>query len=519
MKSLRLRPFLTLAHWLAIGLLVASTWSGVNLAIDQRPWLKDLLPYWPGISAPSLIHLWTALAWLSLILLYLLHRQQVSEPAAKSPMRQHHRSVQALYAVCVGLAGSGLLMAFDALANYTYYLRALHLLCLALLLLALVWHLLSQWQIGRWSRLLQVFKMSTQQLARLPRSLAILLLLLGAGGVGLQYWQTAHTITAARITGEMRIDGLADETQWRNAQALLLNTYYGAPYQRTVPVEIKMLHDGYSLYVFAKWPDPTHSKEHLPLVKTADGWQVKQSAFLRADEQTFYEDKFAVMLGNDAWDALRSVFLSSKIGRGGHVMPAGQMVDVWHWKSVRNHHFGNLDDAFFGPLLPAIPGQRRYTWGYASDPILAGGFKENWTWFHEGKVTPLRWPRNSEDMAAWQTTPSNPNPLLAMDWHSSQPYSEKLDQAPIGSILPSVVAMHPNEGNRADVRATGVWKDGYWHLEMARSFDTASSAETDIGKRFDQKIQDGVFFWFATFDHSQVRHTYHLRPLRLQLAP
>jgi hypothetical protein len=39
----------------------------------------------------------------------------------------------------------------------------------------------------------------------------------------------------------------------------------------------------------------------------------------------------------------------------------------------------------------------------------------------------------------------------------------------------------------------------------------------DTGSKFDQPIADGMFMWFGVFDHNQVRHTRHVRPLRLQL--
>ncbi len=223
------------------------------------------------------------------------------------------------------------------------------------------------------------------------------------------------------------------------------------------------------------------------------------------------------MLAIEPWAALRSVFLAPKQGRGGHMTPSKQIVDVWHWKSVRNHHFGNLDDAFFGQQLPQLPGMRRNTWGYASDPIFAGGYKENWAWFDPNGVTPLRLPRKLDILEAFQAPCGNACPPLALDWHDSQPYTRDLDTLPIGTILPSVVWIHPNEGDRADVRAAGVWRDGYWHLELARSLET--TAKQGANSDFDLKLDSGMYMWFATFDHSQIRHTYHWRPLRLQLAP
>jgi hypothetical protein len=380
-------------------------------------------------------------------------------------------------------------------------------------LLCLIWHLIVEWRIGAWARIRNLFfqfsfKKRSAIIATSGALLGVLLLTFCL----LHIWQSSQSILVPKVVGEMTIDGLDDEAQWRLSSNTVVNTYYGAPYNRAVPVEIRMLNDGYSLYIHAKWPDPNRSSQHLPLVKTQAGWKVQQQGLLASDETEYYEDKFAVMLGDQPWDALRSVFLSAREGRGGHMMPSNELVDVWHWKSVRNERFANLDDAHFGPALPPLPGQRRYPWGYASDPLIAGGFQENWAYFNTDTVRPNRLPRKEQALQVFQKTAMNDQqdaPVLGMHWFETQPYTKSLDIYPIGTVMPSVLWIHPNEGDRADVRAAGVWRDGYWHLEMARNYVTGSD--------FDKEIKDGIYLWFATFDHSQTRHTYHLRPLKLSL--
>jgi hypothetical protein len=63
------------------------------------------------------------------------------------------------------------------------------------------------------------------------------------------------------------------------------------------------------------------------------------------------------------------------------------------------------------------------------------------------------------------------------------------------------------EGDRADVRAFGVWQDGQWSLELSRKLDT--------GSEHDLVIADGVCLWLAAFDRAQISHTRHARPLQL----
>ena len=53
------------------------------------------------------------------------------------------------------------------------------------------------------------------------------------------------------------------------------------------------------------------------------------------------------------------------------------------------------------------------------------------------------------------------------------------------------------------------WLAGRWTLEVSRRLNT--------GSKFDIPIATGVSMWVAAFDHSQTRHTRHLRPIKLEV--
>lgn len=524
--SVRHSLFVSCAHWVSLALLLLSVWSGLNLARDQRPWLP--LSWVPGMQAVPFWHVLSASAWLALLVayLYLVWKKKRALQGANSGSIQtttlaskqaaHRRSFRLIYATGAIAMSSGLGLLFNVFGNGLVGLRALHLLAVGVFLAAVVWHLCVQWKIGAWRRVVSVYA----GLPAKPQNRKTLFIILSGLSVVvalflavLTWWQSSQVIIAPKISGEISIDGEANEAQWKLASSTVISTYYGLHEKGHVPVEIKMMNDGYSLYIHAKWPDSSKSMRHLPLLKTAQGWQVQQSAYLQADESQFYEDKFAVMLGANPWDALRSVFLSPGEHRGGHRTDQKKLLDIWHWKSVRNHGFANLDDAYFSSDLAPLPGQLRYAWGYGSDPLLAGSYVENWDYFSKQFVRPLRLPRRPEMLTTFQNlkpAASSQDPVFGMHWVETQPYDASIDHYPVGTVLPSVVWMHPNEGDRADVRAAGMWKDGYWHLEMARNFETDSD--------YDRTITDGTYLWFASFDHSQTRHTYHLRPLRLSLG-
>ncbi|WP_338847331.1 ethylbenzene dehydrogenase-related protein [Massilia sp. W12] len=497
------RACLTAAHWWAALALLLCAWSGMLSARDQLPALRPLLAWWPGMDAPLFWHVLAAAALLPLALAWLFWRARHAGPV--------HAAFSLLRWAMSGLAATGLLLWSGAADGALW--RLAHLGGALVLLAGVAWHSCNQLgAAGRWRRLQAIWLALP---ARLWQSAGAILLCAGVALVGLHGWQGARSVRVPYVQQEIIIDGQPDEAAWQRAASVEIETWYGAPQRQRVPLQIKLLHDGYSLFMQISWPDATRSRNHLPLRKTAHGWQMLQDGWTQNDELTYYEDKLAVMLGTGRWDALRSVFLHNGADgkmRGGHHGPDGRLLDLWHWKSVRNHGFANLDDAYFGSLLPHLPGSRRYAWGYASDPISAGGFKENFRGHGmRGALQPLRLPRDPAALAQFQQmTGGAADAVFALDWHDSQPWHASLDHYPLGTLLPSVVQVHANEGDRADVRAAGAWRDGRWTLETVRALNT--------GSNYDVALQDGVNLWFAVFDHTQTRHAWHLRPLRLEFA-
>ena len=61
----------------------------------------------------------------------------------------------------------------------------------------------------------------------------------------------------------------------------------------------------------------------------------------------------------------------------------------------------------------------------------------------------------------------------------------------------------------ADVRCVGRWAAGRWALEVVRRLEVQS--------RYDVPIRSGTFMRVAAFDHAQIRHTRHVRPIRLEV--
>ena len=318
----------------------------------------------------------------------------------------------------------------------------------------------------------------------------------------------------------IEIDGRADEPQWRQATPITVYTDGGANFENgATEVTLQALTNGEEFFLSARWRDATRSLVHLPLLKTAEGWEVQQQGFHNFNETRHYEDKFAVLLSSSCnFGAAGTAHLGRKPlsdrpanwhGKGYHYSSDGQLHDLWHWKAVRTNDMYLADDNFIGPPDQVRPGERRYTAGYQQDGKESGAYVMNWQWYKPGIIVPKRLPNKPMQLAALKT---DEQAEWVVPWFDYQPYSPEQDaQYPEGTVMPSVMYNSNRfEGDRADVRARGDWKDGYWQLELARKRVTGSA--------LDVPIADGTCLWVSAFDHSQIAHTRHTRAVRLRFS-
>jgi hypothetical protein len=333
------------------------------------------------------------------------------------------------------------------------------------------------------------------------------------------------------------LDGDTSDPVWRSVQPLSVTTNSGGNFDGhgESRIEIRAVHDGTWAYFLFTWEDPTRSLKQLPLIKQADGWHLLHNGYEAGDEHEFNEDKFSVLLTTmDVTLAGDRTFHAgphpipnapaTMTGRGLHFTTAeGVYADVWQWKATSGAT-GWMDDAHFGPALDPTPQQAAnlapYKGGFAPDPGSAN-YTNNFVadgGSASGPMTPRRLPK---DLAA-ATEPAmgkgsldpNVGDSEGARWFMTQaesvPYSSELDRAiPVGTVIPGVVIDGEFSGDRADVRCAARWAAGLWALEVARRLDTHS--------QYDIPVQTGTFMRVAAFDHSQIRHTRHVRPMRLEV--
>jgi len=333
------------------------------------------------------------------------------------------------------------------------------------------------------------------------------------------------------------LDGDTSDRAWRNIAPFSLMTSEGGNLdgKGETRIEIRAVHDGTWVYFLFTWDDPTRSLKHLPLVKEADGWHMLHDGFETGDEHDFNEDKFSVLLTDaDVTLAGDRTFHASPhpipgapptmTGRGLH-FTSGGYADVWQWKATSGGPTGWMDDAHFGPPLDPTPLQTRnivpYKGGFAPDPGHAN-YTDNFIVDADATgaarmIAPLRLPRDlAATTAAMGEIDIDPDhgesdgARWFMTEAESIPFSLEADaRIPVGTVIPGVIIAGEFTGDRADVRCAARWASGHWALEVARRLDTRSE--------FDVPIRTGVFMRVAAFDHSQIRHTRHVRPIRLEV--
>jgi len=332
------------------------------------------------------------------------------------------------------------------------------------------------------------------------------------------------------------LDGDTSDPIWRSIPPFSLMTNQGGNFdgRGESRVQIRAVHDGTWAYFLFTWEDPTRSLKQLPLMKRIDGWHVLHDGYERGDEQAFNEDKFAVLLTTSDVDLAgdRTFHASphpvpgapaTMTGRGLHFTLGGGFADVWQWKATCTT--GWMDDDHFGPPLEPTPMQVRnvvpYKGGFEPDPGAANysiNFERRTdTAETDPIVTPRRLPRDlAGTLGAMGQITLDPNvgESDGARWFMTEaetvPYTEAVDRLiPPGTVLPGIIVSGEFAGDRADVRSAARWASGHWALEVARRLDTKS--------QYDVPIRTGVFMRVSAFDHSQIRHTRHVRPIRLEV--
>jgi hypothetical protein len=334
------------------------------------------------------------------------------------------------------------------------------------------------------------------------------------------------------------LDGDASDAVWRTVRPFYILTEQGGNFdgKGETTVEIRAVNDGERAYFLFVWDDPTRSLKQLPLQKAADGWHLLHDGYEIGDEHAYNEDKFSVLLtkldlvlaGDRTFHAGPAPIAGKPAtftGRGLHYTTQDDLyVDVWQWRATSGGPLGYMDDLHFGPPVEPtqaqLEGKAPYRGGFEPDPGTAN-FSDNFDPQRVGgyrhPLVPRRLPKDYKAMtAAMGQIDLDPHhgESDGARWYMTETesvaYSPEADaQIPVGTVIPGVIIAGEYAGDRADVRCAGRWAAGRWVLEVTRLLDSKS--------KYDTAISTGTFMRVGAFDHAQIRHTRHTRPIRLEV--
>ena len=162
----------------------------------------------------------------------------------------------------------------------------------------------------------------------------------------------------------------------------------------------------------------------------------------------------------------------------------GELLDLWHWKSVRTGSVGQFDNQYVDGTR--YDKDKAPEAGRKSDPKTGGGYADN---VNADKTGP-KW-------ALRGNTPAPPYWIVDGD---KEPFDDSKYKA--GDEVPGII-VSPFTGERGNISARSAWKDGAWTLVFWRTLTT--------GSEFDVQFKDmkaAYPFGVAVFDNAQVRHAF-----------
>lgn len=257
-------------------------------------------------------------------------------------------------------------------------------------------------------------------------------------------------------------------------------------------VTLRALYDSQTIYFLAQWKDPTKSERRFPYQKQADGsWKkLKDPSDKGGDDNQYYEDKFAMIWAIKSPGIEKSgCFAGCHAGEpgkpyGNKYLPAGELGDIWHWKSIRTGSVGQIDDQYVDDTK--FDKEKFPEAGRKSDKKESGGYDDNK--LVDGKP---QWARKGN-------APAPPYFILASE---KEAFDDSKYKA--GDEVPGIIVA-PFTGDRGDLPCRSNWENGVWTLEWSRKLKTGSP--TDV--QFDD-LNKKYAFGVAVFDNAQVRHAFH----------
>lgn len=352
---------------------------------------------------------------------------------------------------------------------------------------------------------------------------------------------SATTISAVKTDFAPTIDGVGEAT-WLQATPLTVPIAGG--WAAAASVSVRAMYDAGYVYMMLRWTDNEASYRRNPWIKNLDGtWSVAAAKPAPTNGQTWqqymaarggvnfnpeaaeymYEDKMALIwntYGASTVPEFETIGCAAvchdPANNGGpgttyngtqrnlaakkYTNVAGQFLDMWHWKLVRQNMNGKMHDQyvrFWVPVNDATAGDGGRASdagvvGYASNPATGG--RPTFKSATRGILPPIySWPTSD-------TLRMTDAEVLAL---------------PVGTMVANMMTTMPTLSG-ADVDGFGVYDAvlKQWTYEIRRRLTTADANDvqfTDLTRAYK--------FGLAVFDNAQIEHSYSGPVLSFRFKP
>jgi hypothetical protein len=330
--------------------------------------------------------------------------------------------------------------------------------------------------------------------------LAVLLVVIGVVFLTGLNTEQANTLIVKKVATGPVLDGAA-EALWDQAQPLTLKVVGGQNLPgRSTEVTLRALNTATTAYFLLQYKDPTESVRRSPWQRQADGTWKKLSDpnDKGGDNNVYYEDKFAILwnISSPSFDQ-KGCASACHVGEGKpygnkYSKEDGARLDLWHWKGVRTGPVGQIDDQYVDSTR--YDKDKFPEAGRKSDPKTGGGYVDNVSDDKSGPKFGLR-----------GNSPAPPYWILDGQKDLLDNLKYKADDEVPGIIVA------PLAGDRGDIAAKYMYKDGVRTVEFSRKLVTGSEFDVQFG---DMKKE--YSFGVAVFDNAQVRHAFSTDVLKMK---
>ncbi|MFH1736579.1 MAG: ethylbenzene dehydrogenase-related protein [Actinomycetota bacterium] len=323
----------------------------------------------------------------------------------------------------------------------------------------------------------------------------LLLTIAGCTGKGAP---TDLVVVSKYADKEIKVDGLADESVWKEASTTVIPTKGGPD------VKVKSFYNDKKINFYISWPDST--KDDVSKVWEFDGTSWKNDPD---------QDKLAIL-----WDKGNSVAYFDIKGCGATCHTENEDKDLWYMATNSRKEKTDLWFWLAGISNPLKYVSDRFL-DDTVDPTLSKAARKQ----DKGEVGFLK---NGYKTPVERIAPSRPTlKLIKPLTVQNRPYPLSGEMEDItfykdfkaGDREPFVYFNGPPTESQADIKGQAVWQDGRWYLEMSRKLDTTYKDDMPFAPESGASVY--YMFGLMVSNHTEPPPIKHSTsgPVTLEMAP